>query len=76
MHRSRGARERDGASGRCGGGLSRGATTGMSDVQPGLPAGRDYIRVHHVDTAYPRLWPLVASYCSLFFRLLGKSGPL
>jgi hypothetical protein len=55
MRRSRAAREFDGASGRRDGGLSRGATTGMSNVQPGRPTGRDYIRVHRVDTVCPRL---------------------
>jgi hypothetical protein len=49
MHRGRGAREPDGASGRCGGGPSRRATAGMSDASSlGLPTGREYSRVHRV----------------------------
>jgi hypothetical protein len=53
IHECTAVRERDGASGRCGGGLLRGANAGMSDVQPGLPTGRDYIRVHRVETVCP-----------------------
>jgi hypothetical protein len=48
MHRSR---ERRGASGRCGGGPSRCATTHISDVQPGHATGRHYIRIMSIQSA-------------------------